>query len=353
MWGGGEQALQNKQLKTTTTPLPGGGMRLLLIRHGETVDNVAGVYAGITDSALTNHGVLQANRLASHLAATEVKISRIFSSDLQRAARTADAIHDAQDAISHPVTRLEILREQDFGFYEGKQFFERPRHPDQSSKEAHLAAHRNNPGFKDVESKSAMMARMESFIESHLLQLIHDIEDECSVVVVAHGIILSYLWRSIVRRFHPNNVAVATGIVIGDRGIEYLGGWSNTGYLDLEVKQRPDFETKSGSSIDHSEKLVEQPPSTTEKEPSLDHSVPPQSPIKTVSPPSILHTSPTIAKPAESQLDLFNMSLVVKAVNSQLHLRGLKKTRGGLGSLKHDPGQQTMDSFFNKKRRTR
>jgi hypothetical protein len=32
-----------KQLNDQHFPVPGGGMRLLLIRHGETVDNVAGI----------------------------------------------------------------------------------------------------------------------------------------------------------------------------------------------------------------------------------------------------------------------------------------------------------------------
>jgi hypothetical protein len=44
------------------------------------------------------------------------------------------------------------------------------------------------------------------------------------------------------------------------------------------------------------------------------------------------------------------MSLVVKAVNSQEHLKGLKKTRGGIGSSKHDEKQKTMDSFFKRQK---
>lgn len=310
--------------------------------------------AGITDSALTNHGVLQANRLASHFAATDVKVSHIFSSDLQRAARTADAIRDAQDPAPHTVTRLEILREQDFGFYEGKQFFERSRGSNQSGKEAHPAAHRTDPGFKDVESKPAMMARMENFINSHLLQLIHEVQEEHSVVVVAHGIILSYLWRTIVRRFHPSNVAVATGVATGDRGIEYLGGWSNTGYLDLEVKRKDVQGSKSSlTSTDNPTRPVDRPSGTTETAQSgSETSVLPPSPITQLLPPPIIPTSPMAVKPATSLPDLLNMSLVVKAVNSQLHLKGLTKTRGGLGSLKHDSSQKTVDSFFNKKRRT-
>jgi len=47
---------------------------------------------------------------------------------------------------------------------------------------------------------------------------------------------------------------------------------------------------------------------------------------------------------------LGELSLVVKAVNSQEHLKGLKKTRGGIGSLKHDSNQKTVDSFFKKRR---
>jgi hypothetical protein len=41
---------------------------------------------------------------------------------------------------------------------------------------------------------------------------------------------------------------------------------------------------------------------------------------------------------------------VVNAVNSQEHLKGLKKTRGGIGNLKHDSNQQKVDSFFKKRK---
>ncbi|OAA69898.1 Histidine phosphatase superfamily, clade-1 [Cordyceps fumosorosea ARSEF 2679] len=69
-------------------------MRLFLIRHGETVDNVAGVLAGITDSRLTLHGTVQAGMLASHLAARfpSTPVRKIFTSDLQRALLTGRAV---------------------------------------------------------------------------------------------------------------------------------------------------------------------------------------------------------------------------------------------------------------------
>ncbi|KAG4434898.1 hypothetical protein IFR05_009628 [Cadophora sp. M221] len=312
-------------------------MRLLLIRHGETVHNVSSVYAGVTDSALTNHGVLQANRLAAHLAATDVKISHIFSSDLQRAFKTAEAIRVAQSAAPTETTKLEILREQDFGFYEGKSFLERPRGGDKSGKAAHREEHRNDPGFKDVESKDSMKARSDTFIDTHLAPLLKEVPEDATVVVVAHGIILSHLWRAFLRRFHPSKVSVSLGTDTPGSGfsLEHLGGWSNTGYLDLEIKSRSSNHTSPTGETTGSAEVAE------ELKPSEDQSDLPQ---KLSTPP--LSTSATSQPPFQ----LLNMSLVVRAVNSKEHLIGLKKTRGGIGSLQHDSSQKTVDSFFKKRR---
>ncbi|KAL2072947.1 hypothetical protein VTL71DRAFT_10271 [Oculimacula yallundae] len=309
-------------------------MRLLLIRHGETVHNVASVYAGVTDSALTNHGVLQANRLAAHLAATDVKISHIFSSDLQRAFKTAEAIRVAQSPAPTETTKLEVLREQDFGFYEGKQFYERPREGNKSGKEAHQDAHKNDPGFKDVESKESMKIRSDSFIDSHLDALLKDTPEDKTIAIVAHGIILSHLWRALLQRFHPSKVSIGHGIDTPGNGftLEHLGGWSNTGYLDLEIKPAQKTEMSPKAKAPELAAESEQP------EDELDL---PQKP--STLPPAILET------PKETSRFL-DMTLVVRAVNNKTHLIGLKKTRGGIGSLKHDSGQKTMDSFFKKRR---
>ncbi|KAF8852908.1 phosphoglycerate mutase-like protein [Acephala macrosclerotiorum] len=335
-------------------------MRLFLIRHGETVHNVAGVYAGTTDSALTNHGVLQANRLGLHLAATDVKVKHIFSSDLQRAFQTAEAIREAQDSPPSNTTKLELLREQDFGFYEGKQFFERPKEGNKSGKDAHLEAHRNEPSFQDVESKESMKLRMDTFVDDHLLQLLHKVEEYHSVVVVAHGIILSYLWRVLLKRFPAGDVRVLPGVQAAETGfsLEYLGGWSNTGYLELEVKpkQKPDSDkggysapTKT-SNLPRSESIsfataedATNVSSSRSAESTESPAEPENMPQEPLALPPDVHTSPALSK-------LLDLSLLVMAVNSQIHLKGLKKTRGGIGSLKHDSSQKTMDSFFKKRK---
>ncbi|CAD6445225.1 f8e80cfa-c1ed-4ff8-af73-4d2196086ba6 [Sclerotinia trifoliorum] len=297
-------------------------MRLLLIRHGETVDNVANVYAGITDSALTNHGVLQANRLGTHLAAS--KISKIFSSDLQRAVKTAEAIRAAQDnGTSLEVTKLELLREQDFGHYEKKPFHERSKDSNKTGKEIHSEAHRSDPGFKDVESKESMKRRMETFVKEHLMHLLEINDNNLNgdtIIVVAHGTILGHLWRVILRQFNPKNVSIGPDVPNPERGLEYIGGWSNTGYLELVIKSIPNVSPAKVGLV---------PPVSDEQ--------------------SNDQTSVKLSNHNVDNVEVI-MSLMVNSVNNQDHLKGLKKTRGGLGSLKHDPSQRTMDLFFKKRR---
>jgi len=344
-------------------------MRLLLIRHGETVDNVARVYAGTTDSALTNHGVLEANRLSNHLATTGMKVSHIFSSDLQRAVKTADAIRLAQSFYSQSsaptaleIRKLELLREQDFGFYEGKAYYERSRDSNKSKKETHLEAHGNDPGFKDVESKESMRARMDKFIDENLLDLFDTVPQECSVAIVAHGIILSHLWKGILRRFPQRSVSVASSVIGVDRvlGLEHIGGWSNTGYLDLELRSRyvgvqPAATQSSGppNLAPAKETSLSDIATPVEKLP-----IPASSLASGIaSPPDMSSMSVPVMRsgfitPELPRPKLLNLSLVIKAVNSMEHLKGLKKTRGGIGSLKHDSSQKTMDSFFVEKRRS-
>lgn len=325
-------------------------MRLLLIRHGETVDNVAGIYAGVRDSPLTTHGVLQASRLASHLA-TGFKISHIYSSDLQRAFKTAESVRLAQPTPPSETLKLEVLREQDFGYYEGKTFLERQKGSDKSGKDIHRTIHAQEEGFQDVESKESMRLRADTFVDLHLEEHLRSRLDEEIVVVVSHGIILSHLWRAILGRFQGRNISLGSGVVMRDgRGLEYLGGWSNTGVLDLEIKtvSKPNSEPIPALEADAAVVIDLVPLTTTRPPHEAGHSdsileIPTASVPRTAAPSLNAPTVSTTAK-------LPSLSLVVKAVNSQAHLRGLKKTRGGIGSAQHDEKQKTVDSFFKKRK---
>jgi len=89
---------------------------LILLRHGETVGQSSIRLYGATDIALSPVGEQQAARAAAALRAHS--FSRIVSSPLQRARKTAEIVHSTQTA---PValTVLHDLREVDFGAWEG------------------------------------------------------------------------------------------------------------------------------------------------------------------------------------------------------------------------------------------
>ncbi|KAI9760744.1 MAG: hypothetical protein M4579_001482 [Chaenotheca gracillima] len=297
-------------------------MKLFFVRHGETVDNVAQIYAGVRDSALTNQGVLQAERLGQHLASLDVKVKHVLSSDLQRAFKTAEAIRLAQavtaegveDTCCQVTTQLPVLREQDFGFYEGKPFYARPTNSTATGREAHQQQHKDDEGFQDVESRESMIARMNRFLGDHLMPLLIDsASSEDTMVIVSHGIILSVLWRCFLLRFSPGSFSVSPGLLPVGRTLEYLGGWSNTGYLEVKV-DRP---TDSSTTLEHP------PGSDDNKEPE-----------------PVLMPLPTLK----------GWRAFIKTVNGQDHLQGLKRTRGGVGSSKHDEGQQKIESFFKKRK---
>ena len=95
-------------------------MSLLLIRHGETPSNAARVVQ-LPDAPLSPRGEAQADRLAERLASQAV--GRILSSDLRRAAQTAERV---QAATGIPLDWEPLLQERNFGEIRGTAYSELP-----------------------------------------------------------------------------------------------------------------------------------------------------------------------------------------------------------------------------------
>lgn len=88
-------------------------MSIFLIRHGETPGNAARIVQG-PDIPLSPRGVAQAERLARRLG--REGIARILSSDLARAAMTAEHLRQVTGA---PLLFDPLLRERNFGDLRG------------------------------------------------------------------------------------------------------------------------------------------------------------------------------------------------------------------------------------------
>jgi alpha-ribazole phosphatase len=87
---------------------------LLLARHGETDWNRDGRWQGHTDTPLNERGREQARALADEVAG--LRIAAVYSSDLARAAETAEVV---ADRLGVPVRRDPRLRELHLGGWEG------------------------------------------------------------------------------------------------------------------------------------------------------------------------------------------------------------------------------------------
>jgi len=89
-------------------------LRLYLVRHGETAENIQMRYLGVRDEPLTEHGLWQGRRLAEALSTLPIKL--IVSSPMRRAADTARQI---QSACGVELRLDERLAEGSFGRWEG------------------------------------------------------------------------------------------------------------------------------------------------------------------------------------------------------------------------------------------
>ncbi|WP_297597055.1 histidine phosphatase family protein [uncultured Cetobacterium sp.] len=87
--------------------------KIILVRHGETELNTAGVFFGIMDPILTPEGMEQAESAKKIL--KELEYHKIYTSDLKRAKETAEIINYKK--INLVLTKE--LREINFGIFEG------------------------------------------------------------------------------------------------------------------------------------------------------------------------------------------------------------------------------------------
>lgn len=328
-------------------------MKLYLIRHGETVDNVAGVYAGSRDSALTNHGLEQAKRLGAFFAENEVKFTHIFASPLSRAFRTAGAINDAQEKLPGPqaddkveIVKVKELIERDYGSYEGRPYATRSEWM-----KTGRDGHEESGG--GVESTQSMAKRGDTFLDQHFIPLLKEDphEKEYVVAIVAHGMLCSHLWRRLLFRLPKRSLTIAPEITAarGNIVLEHLGGWSNTGYLELTIRKDQESTSPPATSI----AVTSQETDVTNQATTLPTPIPP--PLQSegaeisISPPK--PSEPAVPMTAASR-ELTGYTTEIQAIDSKKHLVGLKRQPGGIGSLANDQGQKKLDTFFTRQKLT-
>jgi len=133
--------------------------QIYLVRHGLTDWNVRGLLQGQSDIPLNKEGERQAIEAAKkHF--KKIKFTAIFSSDLVRAKRTAEIIALEKKMA---VETSKLLRERDFGPFEGKHWQEVEKKLRMSIKEFRILSDEVAKKL-GIESDEKMMERFSRFL---------------------------------------------------------------------------------------------------------------------------------------------------------------------------------------------
>lgn len=144
-------------------------MKLLLVRHGNTLENATNIAQGQTDGTLSEQGLRDNEILALQL--KEKEFSCIYSSPLARAWQTATAIHQYHPAV--PLIREDRLMERHLGILQGKPY---------------PVPYAEADVYEGMETAASMAARLTDF-----LKVIKEKHTGEIVVLVSHGYLLKVL----------------------------------------------------------------------------------------------------------------------------------------------------------------
>lgn len=180
-------------------------MKLILVRHGETEDNLAGITQGQHDSKLTERGWEQAKKVALRL--KKEQIDACYSSDLNRCVNTAKEILKY-----HPQVKLILtkeLRENFKGRYEGGLRIK--------TREAINAAESRGVPYHlwDYDGGESIMECVKRFLK--FINSIYSQHARDTVLLVSHGGPITGLLAMIhqddyahMPDYHPTHTAVTT-----------------------------------------------------------------------------------------------------------------------------------------------
>jgi probable phosphoglycerate mutase len=201
--------------------------RFCLVRHGETDWNAVRRLQGHTDIDLNARGIAQAKQMAHALKSIHLQFDVLYTSDLQRAAKTAQAIEELfkASAISNVA-----LRERHLGALQGLTTDEAPMREPELWK-SHLS--RNvEENLRDGESIQQFADRIRTALEQIREQHLGK-----TILLVSHGGVLDMMYRIASRQPLDAEKAIAVPNAslnwISHDGLHWkVDGWADTSHLE-------------------------------------------------------------------------------------------------------------------------
>ncbi len=201
--------------------------RFCLVRHGETDWNVARRLQGYTDIPLNPRGLAQATQLAQALEKSQLQFDVLYTSDLQRAAHTANAIVEIFHTTAIPNS---ALRERHLGNLQGLTLDEASVAEPELWR-AHLARELDHE-LSGGESISQFASRIKDVME----KLRHEHTGK-TILLVSHGGVLDMMYRITTNQAldAERTVVVPNASLnwISHDGVSWkLDRWADTSHLD-------------------------------------------------------------------------------------------------------------------------
>ena len=148
--------------------------RIILIRHGQTNDNLEKRYSGFIDICLNEYGKRQARLLRKKLASFGVQ--KTFSSSSKR------AVHFAILSCGRPdIAIVPQLREMNFGIFEGMSY------PEIMQKYPDIYNNWIKNSFKNKAPKGESFGDLKKRVLSAFRKIVHSQQNKVSVVVTHAG----------------------------------------------------------------------------------------------------------------------------------------------------------------------
>ena len=153
-------------------------MKIMLVRHGETLWNASGKIQGRSDIELSPNGIEQAEILAKYCPFE--RADAIYSSDLKRARMTAEAL---AKKFGLSVQTVPELREVSFGDWEGNNFKNlqetEPENVEKFFKRPDELKISNGETFAELQARA--MIGLKKIIAAHAN------DENSQIIVAAHG----------------------------------------------------------------------------------------------------------------------------------------------------------------------
>jgi probable phosphoglycerate mutase len=201
--------------------------RFCLVRHGETDWNAERRLQGHTDIDLNPRGIAQAAQMAKAIKAIDLQFDVLYTSDLQRAAKTANAI---ETLFNTKAIVDRDLRERHLGVLQGVSTAEAPQF-DAELWKSHLSRDINEE-LRGGESIAQFAQRIHQALEKIRQQHLGK-----TVLLVSHGGALDMMYRLASKQALDAEKAVS----VPNASLNWIGHdvqswrvdrWADTSHLD-------------------------------------------------------------------------------------------------------------------------